>query len=240
MKFPSEPNEMQRIGFVSAVLQEAARYETETGPPDDLITEAMARHNRSGKRCQERRPVPVLVAATCGLALLAGAGLWLRTSHRASAGHPAPDADTAFRSEQKTVVAEGSTLPHLDLASILLAPVDSARSLTSLGGLQPLRRAARHYLHDRQRMPAARSHPLSTPTNPSHSVWTTETVHREVITQTVTPVWVARADPETSTIVLTPALFQVALEPDDASDPTETQVSATLIPVRFEQENTQP
>jgi hypothetical protein len=240
MKIPSEPNETQRTGFVRAVLQEAARYETETGVPDDLVTGALERHNRSGKRCQERRPVPILVAATCGLALLAGAGLWLRTSHRASVGWPAPDTDTAFQSEQKTAVVEGSALPPIDIASVFLAPLDMARSLVFSGGLRPLHRAARHYLHHRQRLLAARSHPLSTPTNPSHSVWTTETVHREVITQTVTPVWVAQADPETSTIVLTPALFQVALESDDASDPTETQVSAALIPVRFEQENTQP
>jgi hypothetical protein len=240
MKFPSEPNETQRTGFVRAVLQEAARYETETGAPNDLVTGALARHNRSGKRCQERRTVPVLVAATCGLALLAGAGLWLRTSHRAFDGHPAPDADTVFQSEQKRAVAERSALPRIDIASVLLEPIDMARSLVFSGGLRPLHRAARHYLRHRQLLLAAHIHPPSTPTNPSPSVWTTETVHCEVITQTVTPVWVAQADPETATIVLTPALFQVALEPDDASDPTETQVSAALIPVRFEQENTQP
>ena len=72
------------------------------------------------------------------------------------------------------------------------------------------------------------------------SVWKTETVRCEVITQTVTPVWVAQADPSTFTVVLAPAFLQISLQPDNTSDSTEAHVSAALIPVRFEQENPQP
>ena len=58
--------------------------------------------------------------------------------------------------------------------------------------------------------------------------------------QTLTPVWVAHTDPETAIVTMTPALFQLALQPADDADPTAAQIGATLIPVRFEQEVTQP
>ena len=72
------------------------------------------------------------------------------------------------------------------------------------------------------------------------SVWKTETVRCEVITQTVTPVWVAQADPSTFTVVLAPAFLQISLQQDNTPDSTEAHVSAALIPVRLEQENPQP
>jgi hypothetical protein len=222
-----------------AVLQEAARYEPETSVPGDLVRAALAQHDRFGRRCDERRPVPLLVAGACGLALLVSGGLWLRLPRHRFAGFPTSAPVTAFLSGQKVAASPSFPLPGIDFTPALLPPIDMTNFLPARP-LAPPARIARHFRRHGQRIAASQIHPAPSKTLPTHSVWTTETVHTELVTQTVTPVWVAQADPETSTVILTPALFQLALQPDNPSDPTETEVSAALIPVRFAQENPQP
>ena len=240
MNFPSEPNETERTDFVHAVLHEAARYEAETQAPNDLVTAALARHNRSGRGCRQRRPVPVLVAATCGLVLPAVVGLWLRLPHRLAGERQQNGPTTALQSKQKPVLRNTPALPPIDIAPALLPPIDPIRWLVSTGATRHRHRIARHKVYRRHPLLVTDNRPLTTETNAVHSVWTTETVHCEVVTRTLTPVWIAHADPDTATVVLTPALFQLALQPDNPDDPTETQVSASLIPIRFEQEKDRP
>ncbi len=249
MKFPSEPNETERTGLVRAALQEAARYETETVAPVNLVTNALARHNRSGRGCDQRRPTPVLVAATCGLFLLGGA-LWLRMPHRLSLGEAVPNSAMAFLSRQKSVLPDSLALPRIDLSPAFLAQIDLARLTASTERFRERSRNTHHSERHRRSGFLAQSpsgsnssapRSLSGHKSPAHCVWTTETVHSEIITQALTPVWVAQTDPVTATIVLTPALFQLALQSDDdAADSTTALVAATLIPIRFEQEKEQP
>ena len=213
MNFPSEPNETERTDFVHAALHEAARYEAETEAPNDLVSAALARHHRSGRACGQRRPVPVLVAASFGVVLLAGAGMWLHMPHRLSQERPKTGPPLAFQPEPKAVLPDTAMRPRIGIVPALLPPMETAKWFGSAGSSQPRHRIARHHVHRRKRLLVADNHTLTTETNAVHSVWTTETVHCEIVTQTLTPVWIAHADPETATIVLTPALFQLALQP---------------------------
>ena len=240
MKFPSKPNETERTVCVHAALQEAARYESETAAPASLIAEALARHERSGRNCGRRQPLPLFVASACGLVLLAGIGLWLHMPHRHSKDLPVTGSAAAIPPKPKAGLPYSPALPRLDTAPVLLPPIDMAGWLVSAGHIRHKHWVAHHELRRPLRLSQAQNKPLPARPNCAASVWTTETVHYEVITQTLTPVWVAQVDPAAAAVVLTPALFQLALQPDDASDSAEAQVSAALIPVRFEQENPKP
>lgn len=245
MKITSEPNSVNKSGFVQAALYEAARYESETVVPDDLVTGALARHERSSRRCGRSRLVPVLITSACGLVLVLGAALWLRMPSRLPDDNFLSGRVTAMRSANKAPLPDLSALPTLDLIRSILPPI-SAETFAGMfkGPIAQLRSRhwiVRHTTHRQKRFHLV--HNASAPptkVNCSPGIWTTETVHREVITETLTPVWVAQPDPTNAAIVLTPALFAVSLQPDSGSDPTQAEVSATLIPVRYEQENIQP
>lgn len=240
MKIPSEPNETERTGFVHAALQEAARYEAETVAPNDLVADALARSARSGRRYGQTRLIPGLVASTCGVVLLAGAILWPRTPHGLPGEDPAPKALATLSPDKKVALPDLSAPTRFDSVQSALSPIDLGLFAIPAAQPRPRHRIVRHKTHLRRRTPLAPIPPAPIRTAGATGMWRTETVHCEVITRTITPVWVAQADPSTATIVLTPALFQLALQPDDLANPNASPVAATLIPVSFEQENTQP
>lgn len=240
MKIPSEPNETEHTGFVRAALHEAARYESETAAPNDLVAGALARHARSGRRCGQTRLVPGLAASALGVAFLVSVLLCPRTHQGRLGEDPAPGPLTAKTPGKKVVLPDLSASARLDMVRSRFPPIDWIRFTVDAGQPRHRHRIARHKPHLRPRTPLAPIPPSPVRTAAVTSMWSTETVHREIITRTITPVWVAYSDPSTATIVLTPALFQLALQPDDIADATASQVAATLIPVRFEQENTQP
>ena len=240
MKIPSEPNETEQTGFVRAALHEAARYEPDTVAPNDLVTGALARHAGSGRRCGQTRLVPGLAALALGMAFLANVLLWPRTPQGRSGGDPGPVSSTAPIPGKKVAVPEMSASARLDIVQTILPPIDLSLFAVPAGPLRHRHRLARHNTHLRPHTYTAPIQPSPVGMAAANSMWSTETVHREVITRTITPVWVAHTNPDTATIVLTPALFQLALQPDDIADTTASPVAATLIPVRFEQENNQP
>ncbi|MCW3055073.1 MAG: hypothetical protein JWN14_4243 [Chthonomonadales bacterium] len=240
MRFPSEPNETGRTEVVQTALHEAARYESDTAAPKDLVARALARHGRSGSRCGRSRPAPALLASACGLILLMGIGFWLHGTHFQSESPHLPGSASAVRTKLDSVAPVSMAGVSIDLGPALLPPIETAKFLVSNGRSLHRVRGVRHGRRPRLHSSLAQNSALPLPPNRSAGVWTTETVEREVVMQTLTPVWVAHADPETATITVTPALFQLALQPDDDADPTATQIGATLIPVRFEQENTHP
>ena len=252
MKIPSESNETGRTGPLYVALHEAARYEAETGAPADLVVEAMARYRRSGSRCSQMRLLrPGLVASACGLVLLLGVTLWSRIPPRLAANFADSGPKAVRPAAIKSDVPDLSRLPLLAIARSLLPSIDAAMCEASpeLPCRQhPLvHRAMRthpRFLQAQNRLyPYARqaqNRPCPAQTQPTAGLWTKEIVQREVITQTVTSVWVAQSDSATASIILTPALFQLALQPEDGSDATDAPVAATLIPVSLEQENNQP
>jgi hypothetical protein len=237
MKIPSEPKAPNSTGFVEAALQEAARYESDTVAPDSLVIGALARH---GLACSRSLLLPRLVASACGLALLLGVTLWLRAPHRPLKTGVAPDPITAFHPSNKPLLPDTSAPRPRELVRATLSPAVSGLYKVPILHWRHRRHVARHYTQHPHRRLLARNNPLPTPMRRSNGMWKTETVRCEVITQTATPVWIAQRDPETAAILLAPALFQLTLQPDDVSNPTEAHIAAALIPVRFEQENTRP
>jgi len=237
MRFPSEPNETGRTEVVHTALHEAARYESETTAPEDLVARALARHGRSGSRCGRSRLAPALFASACGLVLLIGIGLRLHGTHPQSGSRHLPGSASDVRLRPDEVASTRDT--PIDVGPALLPSIDMTKFLVSAGALRHRHGGARQRFLRHRHPSLAQNSALRASANRSVGVWTTETVEREVVMQTLTPVWVAHADPETATITVTPALFQLALQPDDA-DPTASQIGAAIIPVRFEQEKTQP
>ncbi len=237
MKIPSEPKAPNSTGFVEAALQEAARYESDTVAPDSLVVGALA---RQGLSCRRSLLLPRLVASACGLALLLGVSLWLRSPHRPLKTGVAPDPITAVHPSNKPLLPDTSAPRPRDMVRAILPPAGSGLVKVPILPWRHRRHVARHYPQHPHRRLLARNNPLPTTTRRSNGIWKTETVHCEVITQTATPVWIAQRDPETAAILLAPALFQLTLQPDDASNPAEAHIAATLIPVRFEQEDIRP
>jgi len=240
MRFPSEPNETGRTEVVHTALHEAARYESETTAPEDLVARALARHGRSGSRCGRSRLAPALFASACGLVLLTGIGFRLHGSHRPFGIGNLPESTATVRTKPDAVTSVSTAGVPSDPGSALLPPIETAKFLVSNGRFLPRYRRERHGRRPRLHSSLAQNSALPPRPNRTAGVWTTETVEREVVMQTLTPVWVAHADSETATITVTPALFQLAIQPDDDADPTASQIGAALIPVRLEQEKTQP
>ena len=240
MRFLSKPNETGRTDMVQTALHEAARYEAETAAPEDLVVRALARHGRSGNRCDVSRLAPALLASACGMVILIGCGFWLHRSQPLVTGHSLPGRTTAVRTKPNTVAPVSIEATYVDIGPALLPPIGTAEFLISAGPLRHRHRRTHQVSLPHPHPSLVQNSPLPPTTNRSASVWTTETVEREVVTQTLTPVWVAHTDPETATITMTPALFQLALQPNDDADPAAAEVRAALILVQFEQEKTHP
>lgn len=238
MRFPSEPNETGRTDAVHSALHEAARYESETVAPEDLVARALARHGRVGSRCGQPRLAPALLASACGLALLIGVGFWLHGAHLQFGRQSLPGPTAAVRPKPDTLATVLTAGAPIDIEPALLPPINTAKFLVSAGPFRHRHWRPRQGFLRHPHPSLAQNSALPTPSNRSAGVWTTETVEREVVMQTLTPVWVAHADPETATITLTPALFQLALQPNDDADPAAAEVRAALILVQFEQEKT--
>jgi hypothetical protein len=243
MKFPSDSNETHRTDVVRAALCEAARYEPEAPTPDDLVVRALARQERSGGRCGRSRLVPALAFSACGLVLLAGLALRSRKPHQPVTAESAEAyaADTG----KKRLVAQATPYRHTatvqnpvaweqDVVRSLLPPLNVERFVLPAGHASARHRVAHHRMCQPQRRLWAGNTRAAPRIHHTNSLWTTEIVQRVVVTETVTPIWIAKTDPVTATVVVTPALFQLSLQPDDAADTGTSQVAATIIPVSFE------
>lgn len=236
MRLPSDSDPTRRTEFVRAALREAAQYEAESAPPENLVSAALTRHERAGRDCGRIRIMPARVALACGLVLTTAIVVRLSLPQdSASTGRK-----TAAKAEVSVPAKNGLQVAvktdRIDPAFFVLSSLDLSRRALSSGSAVGRRRLAmsrarRHYT---ARPPYRATHPAS-----AASVWRTETVQCEVVTQTVTPVWIAQPDPETATVVLTPALLQMVVQPD-ASENDVPPVQTALIPVRLEQENNQP
>lgn len=236
MRFPSDPPETERNAFVRSALQEAARYEAETPAPEHLAVRALARHERAGRPCGQTRLVPRLAASAAVLLLLTSAAIRMQQTSQSALNEPRDSGQTYGKRE-----VQQAMLPDLDLSAVTLPAITPDRLATFAGTAGGRHRFSRHAKLPRRRHSYAPAPPPERSELASaNSMWKTETVQCQVITQAVTPVWVAQADPETATITVTPALFQIALQPADDADSNASPVAATLIPVRLEQENSQP